>query len=63
MIRKYVGDKKSIEARCDPSGKIWEGKLFEGGRVTKFSNASLAEVDDLAAKHAMRFVQPPTGRL
>ena len=62
MIRKYIGDKRSIEARCDPSGKIWEGKLFEAGRVTKFSNASLAEVDDLAAKHSMRLVPPPTRR-
>ena len=59
MIRKYIGDKMSIEARCDPSGKIWEGKLFEGGRVTKFSNASLAEVDDLAKKKGMQLVPPP----
>jgi hypothetical protein len=58
MIRKYIGDKASIEARCDAAGKIWEGKLFEGGRVTKFSNASLAEVDDLAAKKGMRLVPP-----
>ncbi len=62
MIRKYIGDKRSIEARCDPSGKIWEGKLFEGGRVTKFSNASLAEVDDLAAKKGMHIVPAPARR-
>ena len=62
MIRKYIGDKRSIEARCDPSGRIWEGKLFEGGRVTNFSHASLAEVDDLAAKHNMRLIPPPARR-
>ncbi len=62
MIRKYIGDKRSIEARCDPSGRVWEGKLFEGGRMTKFSNASLAEVDDLAAKKGMRLVPPPARR-
>ena len=59
MIRKYIGDKKSIEARCDGSGRIWEGKLFEGGRMTKFTNASLSEVDDLAAKKGMSLVPPP----
>ena len=59
MMRKYIGDKKSIEAWPDPSGQIWEGKLFDAGRMTEFSNASLAEVDALAAKHNMRFVPPP----
>ena len=60
MIRKYVGDKKSIEARS-ADGKVWEGKLFDCGRQTKFSQASLAEVDNLAAKHHMRLVSklPP----
>ena len=62
MLRKYIGDKKSIEARCDPSGKIWEGKLFDCGRATKFTNASLAEVDALAAKHGMNLVPPPGRR-
>ncbi len=54
MIRKYIGDKKSIEARSNDGGMIWEGKLFERGHVTKFSDASLAEVNDLAAKKGMR---------
>ena len=62
MIRKYIGDKKSIEARTDDNGKIWTGKLFEGGRVTKFSNASLAEVEDLAEKHGMTLVPNPRSR-
>jgi len=56
MMRKYVGDKMSIEARSDPSGKVWEGKLFQAGRQTKFSRATLLEVDQLAAKHGMRLV-------
>ena len=53
MIRKYIGDKKSIEARSD-NGRIWEGKLFDAGRESKFTDATLAEVDELAAKHGMR---------
>jgi hypothetical protein len=55
MIRRYSGDKKSIEARSD-DGRIWAGKLFDCGRETKFSDATLAEVDQLAAKHGMRLV-------
>ena len=55
-MRKYVGDKKSIEARTD-DGVEWYGKLFERGQETKFSEATLAEVDDLAAKHGMRLVR------
>ena len=50
------------EARCDASTKIWEGKLFEGGRMTKFTNASLAEVDSLAAEKGMQLVPPPGRR-
>lgn len=56
MIRNYVGDKKSIEARSDDGGRIWVGKLFEAGRMTEFSEATLAEVEALAAKQGMRYV-------
>jgi hypothetical protein len=56
MIRNYVGDKKSIEARCDDSGQIWSGTLFEGGRETKFYDATLQEVEELAQQHGMRYV-------
>jgi hypothetical protein len=62
MLHRYIGDKTSIEARCDASGKVWEGKLFEGGRMTKFSNASLAEVEKLAADKGMQRVPPPSRR-
>ena len=55
MIRKYQGDKKSIDARSD-DGKIWEGELFEAGRETRFSDATLEEVEELAAKHGMRLI-------
>jgi hypothetical protein len=57
MIRKYVGDKKSIEAKSE-NGRIWTGVLSDAGRQTKFSEATLKEVDDLAAKHRMRLVSP-----
>ncbi|MCA8921278.1 MAG: hypothetical protein KDD82_05685 [Planctomycetes bacterium] len=55
MLRKYSGDKKSIEARSD-DGKVWKGQLFDCGRETTFSQASLKEVDELAAKNGMRLV-------
>ena len=55
MIKKFVGDKKSIEARTD-DGQIWYGELFESGQETKFYDATLAEVQELAAKHGMRQV-------
>lgn len=53
MIRRYSGDKKSIEARSTDNGKTWSVKLFDTGRVTEYSGGTLAEVDALAAKHRM----------
>ncbi|MEO7096349.1 MAG: hypothetical protein ABI175_24030 [Polyangiales bacterium] len=53
MIRKYSGDKKSIEARTTDNGKTWSVKLFDTGRLTEYSGGTLAEVDALAAKHKM----------
>ncbi len=54
MIRKYDGDKKSIEARSDDKGRTWSVKLFDKGRLTEYSGGTLAEVDALAAKHGMK---------
>lgn len=54
MIRKYSGDKKSIEARSADNGKTWTVKLFDTGRLTEYSGGSVAEVDALAAKHKMK---------
>ena len=53
MIRKYSGDKKSIEARSNDNGRTWSVKLFDTGRLTEYSGGTLAEVDALAAKHGM----------
>ncbi len=53
MIRRYSGDKKSIEARSDDNGRTWSVKLFDAGRLTKYSGGTLAEVDALARKHQM----------
>ena len=54
VIRKYSGDKKSIEARSDDNGRAWSVKLFENGRLTEYSGGTLAEVDALAVKHGMK---------
>ena len=54
MIRKYAGDKKSIEARSTDKGQTWSVKLFDAGRLTEYSGGTLAEVDALADKHGMK---------
>jgi hypothetical protein len=54
MIRKYSGDKKSIEARSANNGQTWSVKFFDTGRLTEYSGGSLAEVDALAAKHKLK---------
>ena len=54
MIRRYRGDKRSIEARTGDNGRTWSVKLFDSGRLTEYSGATLAEVDALALKHQMR---------
>lgn len=53
MIRKYSGDKKSIEARTADNGRTWSVKLFDSGRLTEYTGGTLAEVDALAVKHGM----------
>jgi hypothetical protein len=54
MIRRYSGDKKSIEARTADNGKTWSVKFFDTGRLTQYSGGTLAEVDALAAKHGLK---------
>lgn len=51
MIRKYSGDKKSIEARSNDEARTWSVKPFDTGRITEYSGGTLAEVDALAAKN------------
>ena len=53
LIRKYSGDKKSIEARSNDNGRTWSVKLFDSGRLTEYTGATIAEVDALAAKFGM----------
>jgi len=53
MIRRYSGDKKSIEARTGDNGRTWSVKLFDNGRLTQYSGGTLAEVDALAVKHQL----------
>lgn len=53
MIRRYTGDKRSIEARTDDNGRTWTVKLFDSGRLTEYKGGTLAEVDALAVKHKM----------
>tara|TARA_R110002072_G_scaffold167439_1_gene320901 strand:+ start:220 stop:393 length:174 start_codon:yes stop_codon:yes gene_type:complete len=54
--RKYLGAKRSIEARSADRGRTWNGSMFEGGSETQITNKSLQELDALAAKNGMRLV-------
>ena len=53
MIRRYSGDKKSIEARSSDNGRTWAVKLYDTGRLTEYKGGTLAEVDALAATHKL----------
>lgn len=53
MIRRYIGNKKSIEARSADNGRTWSVKFFDTGRMTEYSGGTVAEVDALAAKHGL----------
>lgn len=53
MIRRYSGDKRSIEARSADNGRTWSVKLFDNGRLTQYMGGTLADVDALAVKHQM----------
>jgi hypothetical protein len=53
VIRKYSGDKKSIEARTADNGRTWSVKFFDNGRLTQYSGGTVEEVDALAAKHKL----------
>ena len=55
MIRRYNGNKKSIEARSADNGRTWSVKFFDTGRVTEYTGGSTAEVDALAAKNGLTF--------
>jgi hypothetical protein len=55
LLRKFIGDKMSIEA-TSRDGRLWEIQLFEHGHLTKFHDASEAELNEMAAKKRMRLV-------
>jgi len=54
MIRRYSGDKKSIEARSADNGRTWSVKLYDTGRLTEYSGGTVAEVDALANKNGLK---------
>ncbi|HEY4057486.1 MAG TPA: hypothetical protein VGM39_12800 [Kofleriaceae bacterium] len=56
MLRKYSGDKKSIEARSADNGKTWSVKFYDTGRLTQYSGGSLAELEEFAVKHKLKLV-------
>jgi hypothetical protein len=57
MIRRYSGNKKSIEARTTDQGKTWSVKLYDTGRLTEYKGGTLAEVDALALKNQLKLDQ------
>jgi hypothetical protein len=57
MIRKFVGNMTSIEATSS-DGRLWEITLYDQGHVTRYVEATEAELLQLAAEKHMR----PEGR-
>jgi hypothetical protein len=55
MLRKFVGDKMSIEA-TSRDGRLWEIQLFDRGHLTKYTDTSEADLNLMAAKKGMRLV-------
>jgi hypothetical protein len=55
VLKKFVGDKKSIEARSG-DGRIWEVELFDRGQTVKYVDATLADVEQLAREKGMKLV-------
>jgi hypothetical protein len=53
MIWKFVGDKMSMEATSSDR-RIWEVTFHDRGQVTKYVDATEAEVRQLAAEKKMR---------
>lgn len=53
MLKKFVGDKMSIEARSD-DGRRWEIHLYDRGTLTKYSDATQADLDGLVLKRRMK---------
>jgi hypothetical protein len=53
MILKFIGDKMSIEARSN-DGKIFEITFHDRGHVTKYVDATEAEVRQLAAEKNLK---------
>jgi hypothetical protein len=54
MMLKFVGDKKSIEARSDDGGRRWDIKLFDAGHLTTIDDANRAQLDKLVADKRLK---------
>lgn len=55
MRKKFVGDRASLEA-SSRDGKRWEVTIHDRGHVTKYVDATEAEVMKLASDKRMRLV-------
>jgi hypothetical protein len=55
VLKKFVGDKKSLEARSH-DGRIWEVELFDRGQTMKYVDVSPAELEQLARDKGMKLV-------
>ncbi len=58
MMRKFIGDKMSIEARSDDDGRSWEVHLYDRGQLTRYKEATQADLDKLVADRRMRPASP-----
>jgi hypothetical protein len=53
VLRKFVGDKMSLEA-TSRDGRLWEIQLFDHGHLTKLSDVSEAQLNEMAARKRLR---------
>jgi len=56
-MRKFVGDKMSIEATSH-DGRLWKVHVFDRGHLTEYLDTPEVELARMAAKKGMRLVQP-----
>jgi hypothetical protein len=59
VLKKFVGDKMSIEATSG-DGRSWDVQVFDRGQLTKYSNVSEAELQQMATRKGMK--PAPVGR-
>lgn len=54
VMRKFVGDKMSIEASSTDGGRKWSVLLYDRGHLTTYANSTEQDLNKLVASKQMR---------